>query len=212
MKFKKTIIFTLFLMQLASTPYAAAKNNKDQLSDEIVKISRFGVTFQKPDSWFEPYSSIVVENIHKLDKDKEKISEILSTSNESMYIGSYYRHDPSKVAGVIPTINVLIRKSPHYDFSSFRKLIELTNQSASTVFNNYSLIKEVTETTISGKKVVYLSYEFDINTADGKKYHVNSTTYAIPFDKAFMQISMSEGVPIENSGLFSKFIKSLKIE
>ncbi len=148
MKIIKTILFTVLVMQLAFTPYADAKNNKDQLSDEKVEISGFGVTFQKPDSWFEPHSSIVVENIRKLDKDKEKISEILSTSNESMYVGSYYKHDPSKVAGVIPTINVLIRKSPHYDFSSFRELIELTNQSASTVFNNFSSVQDVTETTI----------------------------------------------------------------
>jgi hypothetical protein len=175
---------------------------------EPVKLERYGVSFRAPKNWFVPERSKIVENIRKLDSEKEDISAILASHRGSITIATYLRHDPRGHAGMIPTINVLGRSNPHSTFEAFRKMIAASSVSVGSVLRNYVVKASPAERTLAGRRVVVFAAEYDISTAAGADYRVSSTTYAIPCGEIFLQISMSESIPAKQSQVFERFIGS----
>lgn len=209
---KSKLIIALFLMLLVVTSAAIANSDNNRLSDEIVQVPKLGVTFKKPNMWVTPDLTAMVANINKLDDDKENISKIIATHKGSIPVATFSKYDPSTYPGIIPTINVLIRANPYKDFPTFFRFIEMSSRSFVNVLNNCTITKKVTESTISGEKVVFFIAEFDINTAEETTHHVKNITYSIPFDNAFIQVSMSEETSSNNLDLFSDFMNSFIIK
>jgi len=206
---KKTLITSLLMISVATF---GVDTNRNKLSKEKVKITSLGVSFNKPNKWFNLNQNAVIENLKKFDTTKENVAEILATTKNSVPVGSFYKSDPRTTPGVIPTINVSINKNTTKTSADFNKMLKSSCYSMSRMLNNFKLIKDLSSTSIGGRQSLYFVAEFDLHAADKSKYHIRSTTYAIPFKDAFIQISMSEESPVSNNKLFSKFIKSFEIK
>ncbi len=209
---KYLIIVPFVILALSSFSVLFANNEKDYLCNETIKISRYGLTLKKPNKWIEPNESLIATNIKYLDDKDEKISEILKSHQGSIYVGSFHKYDPAKYPGIIPTINISIRKNVDKNFSSFIQTMDKSKINMSKILNNFKIIEDIKEIKISGKSIIFFSATFDLFVMNAGSFSIRSTVYAIPFDDSFLQISMSEELPEKNSKLFSNFINSLNIQ
>lgn len=176
--------------------------------EETIKLERYGISFRAPSGWFVPEREKIVENIRKLDSEKEDIRAILASHRGSIAIATYLRHDPRGQTGMIPTINVIGRPNPHKTFEMFRDMIAASAASLGSALRNYSIKAPPAESSVAGRRAVALTAEYDISAAGGNTSRVAGTTYAIPCGDIFLQISMSESLPAKHSDIFDRFIKS----
>jgi hypothetical protein len=77
----------------------------------------------------------------------------------------FYKYDPKKYAGLIPTIQVNIRPYLFKDFGSFFKTLTEQAYSFEELFEGFSFEVEPTEVEISGIKSFYFVMNFDINSS-----------------------------------------------
>ena len=198
------LIFTAASLARGARPVA----DKTYLESEPVVLERFGVSFRSPRGWFTPQRETMIDNIRKLDSDKENIAAILATQRGSLPLASYLKHDPRGHAGMIPTINVIGRPNPHNAFEVFRDAVAAQSRLIGATLRNYQVTTPVTERDVSGRRVVYFVAEFDLAREAGDSYRVSSTTYTIPCGEIFLQISMSEAMPVKHGAIFDQFINS----
>lgn len=205
-------IFSLssLVLLLAITFGASVAADKNQLSNEFVQMPNLGVKFKKPNGWLNPNEKAMIDNLKKIDANIENIPKILATHKGTVQLYIFHKEDPAKYPGIIPTINVLVRYNPSNDFATFMKFIKKSSDSASAVLHNWSVKKPLSEETISGKKVVSFSADFNLTTADGNTHSIRNITYSIPFAESFIQVSMSESNPPKNEKLFLKFINAFE--
>ena len=187
---------------------ARPEADKAELENKRVEIGRFGVSFRAPRGWFNPQPEVMIDNIRKLDSGKEDIAAILGTNRGSLLVATYLKHNPRGHVGMIPTINVIGRPNPHNSFDGFREGVAAQSLAIGSTLRNYQVITPVSERDIAGRHVVYFAAEFDLSRQGGENYRISSTTYAIPCGELFLQISMSESMPVKHRAIFDEFISS----
>ncbi len=207
--FRSTLKSIIALTFLCSTAFSA---DKTQLSDDVVSLNQLGVSFRKPNDWFNANEFQMVNNINKLDVKKEDIPKFLATHRGTLHLASFSKEDPSTHQGIIPTINVLVRQNPNNDFSSFMDAMKSASMAMGKILKNYTITQPVIEKSLSGKKVTYFVAEFDLSAADGKTYQIKSTTYSIPLGDVFIQLSMSEEKGDNSEVMFPKFAKAFEFK
>lgn len=170
-----------------------------------------GIVFERPSGWFALGDRERIANLKKFEFSKEQLSKLLADDRSSTVIAVFYRDDPSKTPGIIPTIQIIIRPKPGApDFEQFKKSI-VRSIANTDLLDEFSLIGEVETPVISNVRSVLLHGRFRL-VHQSKSYTIKVRTVAIPRDDYFLQISMSdeddEGWPERE---FTQFIDSLKV-
>ena len=179
---------------------------------DLVTLKRYGLSFRPPSGWFAPDGGKMVENLRKLDSEKEDLRAFLASHRGSIPIATYSQHDPRGRKGIIPTINVIGRPNPHHTFEAFEAMIAASSASMGAVLRNYAVKTAPAARVIGGRRSVVFAAEYDISTAAGDTYRVVGTTCAIPCGDIFLQISTSEAVPAQHHDLFERFFASFVFE
>ena len=203
------------MLILTSASFARAARpaaDKAELESKPVVIERFGVSFRGPRGWFTPQREAMIENIRKLDSSKEDVAAILATLRGSIQLATYLKHDQRGHAGMIPTINVIGRPNPHTTFELFRDAIAAQSRAIGSTLRNYQVTTPAAERDLAGQRGVSFVAEFDLARPGGENYRVSSTTYAIPRGEIFLQISMSEAIPVKTGAIFNEFINSFSFQ
>ena len=212
----RTHLFIVALLisatRLLANSSATGSPNLSAVDDQPVVLQRYGVSFKPPRGWFTPSREKIVENIEKLDRDLENLQAILATQRGSLVLATYLKEDPRGVAGMVPTINLIARPNPHREFERFRAGIEQQANSIGGVLRNHVIRTAPQEQTVGGRRVMQFVSEFELATAAGGSYNVTSTTYAIPCGEIFLQVSMNEGLPVKQAGVFDEFISSFRFD
>lgn len=180
---------------------------------EQFKNKAFNFTMDKPTDWIEGKTNQILKNLNKYEIDDALDKEFKKTRDNTIPLAIFYKYDPKKYAGLIPTIQVNIRPYLFEDFGSFFKTLTEQAYSFEELFEGFSFEVEPTEVEISGIKSFYFVMKFDMQPQKGQKIKVRSRTYAIPYGKYFFQINFtdSQDPKEDNSTLFDKLIKTVKI-
>ena len=200
------VTILIFATRLLASSSATDSPNLSAVDEKPVVLQRYGVSFKPPRGWFTPSRDKIVENIKKLAGDTQDVQAILATHRGSIAVATYLKEDPRHVAGMVPTINVIARPNPHREFEGFRAAIEEQAKNIGGVLRNHVLKTAPAEQNVGGRRVMSFESEFTLATAAGGSYNVTSTTYAIPCGEIFLQVSMNEGLPVKQAGVFDEFI------
>lgn len=203
----KVYMKQLNLTLLLSFIFLFAFDCLSQISEAETK----DITFEKPSGWFEMGSQERLANLKKFEFSKKQLNQLLANDKASSVIAVFYRDDPSKTPGIIPTIQVVIRPKPGAPtFEHFKNSI-VRSIANTSLLEDFSLIGEVETPEISGIRSVLLHGRFKL-VHQSKSYTIKARTFAIPRDDHFLQISMSGE---ENKGWpereFTQFIESIRI-
>ena len=168
------------------------------------------ITFEKPANWIERTDFQRQENLQKYEFSDEQLTKQVEIDKTSRFLAVIYRDDPKKVAGIIPTIQVLIRPLPNITFERFKTTVVSSLFEAGAV-DNLKLVGDVETPTVSGVRSVMFNTTFDLK-AENLIYTIRNRNYAIPRGKYFIQISMSDENDEDwTETEFSAFIESVKI-
>lgn len=168
----------------------------------------------KPVDWLENTDVTVLENLNKFDLKEDELKVMIENHENSLTVASYYKYDPSTRAGLIPTINVLLRLNPNRDFESFFRAIAKSAESMKSLFSDFIFLEEPRMLEIDGQRTVYFVGTFTMKSAAGKPIKVRSRNYAIPVGTTFYQISFmddSRDKEEDCSALFDGLQNSIRI-
>jgi hypothetical protein len=209
---RSALLSGMVVATLCSVPLLShAESDKDRLGEDIVRFDWLGVSFRAPNQWHRPSQENYVENLERYHADEEKKLRDWFESQGTVPIATFHKYDPDRVTGTIPTINIVALLNATRNYEAFLSSVESNRRSFEQVFNNLSWIVEPVEVLVAGTRSVRLVFEYDLTGEDERTYRIRSIIYAIPFNSAFLQVSMVDEVPSKNSELFAEFIGAFRI-
>jgi hypothetical protein len=168
------------------------------------------LTFEKPLGWFEADNNLRTSNLKKYGFSKSSLAKLSANDRSSGVVAVFYRDDPKKTQGIIPTIQVILRpKAATVSFDQFKKAI--ANPAIFASLEEFALAEDVKTIEVSSVKSVLMNATFRLRMGD-ELFQIKTRTYAIPREYYFIQISMSD----ENDAgwtekEFSDFISTIQI-
>ena len=168
-----------------------------------------GFTLELPDGWYDASQLDIQENLTRYDIGDDEIAELMKTHRGSIPVHIYLKHDPSQHAGIIPTIQVLIRPNNARNLEEFTQMMERSLDQMDEVMTNLTINQNLATVTVGNHEGVYLITEFDMSYA-GETQRVRSWTYAIPFSKYFFQINFSDIPSDDCSELYKGVLEKIR--
>lgn len=181
------------------------------VSQTRFEMKPFGFSMQEPTDWIPQLRSNLVENIKSLD-DSDRIDAILKNHKGDIAVRSFLKYDPSTVAGLIPTVNVNVRRKSTNDFAVFKKELIASTEFVKNNVDNFVFLSNPTEIEISGIRSVYMVLTYSVKREDGQILKPRSRIYAIPIKGYFIQVNLIDG-QTENDCTkeFDELVKTIKI-
>ena len=181
-------------------------------AQEKIENKEYGFSMAHPRKWKVSSEDQAMKNLNLLDFSDAKLIELLKKNNNSISLGTIYKYDIKKHAGLIPTIKINVRINPAEDFDDFKSLITQSSQSFRTLFPDFQYIQQPVEVEISGVKGILFIGKYSIMSKNGQSLKVRSRTYAIPYKKYFFQVNFTDGQVLDDcSNEFDELVKSIKI-
>ena len=180
-------------------------------SPEQKKQSGFYIT--KPENWKTLSDDKLISNLQKFDISEEKMSEILKNHNGSAVLAIYMKYDPKEYPGLIPTIQVNMRKSGAVNYEGFKKVMVNSIEQFKQVFDNFTIVEGPFDIEVDGHKTFWFMSTFDMKTQAGDVWTVRSWTYGIYNGNHFYQLNFSDEVngPDDCAALYKEVLKSVKL-
>ena len=180
---------------------------------ELFKDETFGFQIEEPKKWFEATNQDLINNLSKFELSDKSHSKMLSDHNGSIMLISYYKYDPKKYDGLIPTIQINVRSKQNNNFQEFKNDIINSSNGFKKHFPDFKFIVEPSELDINGTKSVYFIGEFTMKTQYGELLKVRSRTYAIPQKDYFFQLNFTDSSEkkLDCSHLFDELVRSVKV-
>jgi len=182
-------------------------------AQERVEDKRFGFSMEKPEEWHTVTQEVTASILEKFNFSKEEMERLLKSHNNSIRIGSFMKYKPQTHAGIIPTINILVRKNPvpASNFDDFFDMMEASIKQMKSLFTNFVIQKGPDTVTLSNKKVFFAIVTYTMESG-GKKYDIRTRTYSIPGDGYFIQLSMIDAPKSEDcTALYDKLQQSVSL-
>ncbi|MCY2688586.1 hypothetical protein [Salinimicrobium sp. TH3] len=174
--------------------------------------SQFGFSMAEPENWTQADNDDLLKNLSKIDLKEEDLKKLISDHNGSLLLTSFYKYNLSTHAGLIPTIQVNVRKNDTRNFNEFTSLITQSANSFKQYFPDFSFETAPKVVEIGGIKSIYFVGKFSMQTANGESLKVRSRTYAIPHGNYFFQLNFTDGqITEDNSDLFDALAKTVRI-
>lgn len=153
------------------------------------RIEAYGFSMVKPKDWLENKDISVLKNLNRFDLKDDELKTLIESHENSLTLASYYKYHPSTRAGLIPTVNILLRPNPNRDFESFFRAIAASAASMKSVFNDFVFLEEPRMLELDGQRTIYFVCTFTMKATDGKPIKARSRNYAIPVGMTFYQLS-----------------------
>ena len=126
--------------------------------------SELKFTMTSPDKWRKTTNSEIFDNIDKFKLTQNQLEKYIADHKGSVLFVSYTKYDPSQHAGLIPTIQVNIRKNPTKTFEDFFQTMKKSSESMQNYFKDFVYIDKPQKLKIDGKEAFYFSSKFTMTT------------------------------------------------
>jgi hypothetical protein len=187
-----------FLTLLVSTQVLSAQTSYHNKA--------FGIAFQIPKGWMLGTGTPTVKDEFYTDAERDKILQ----NEKSIYLGDYFFGPASIGFGLIPKFQVNVVNKPEKTYLAYKKKFEDSAKKMSTFLTNFKVIKQPTETTVSGIKCMYIISEYTM-VVQGINRSVRNRTYGVPYKNYLFHLSLIDGEDQDKTEDFDAFINSIKI-
>jgi hypothetical protein len=179
---------------------------------EPVSVPKFGFSIQPPKGWITANKDDRNENIKRLEMSEDAVKKLLESDKGTTSLMSYFRQDPNTTAGLIPVVNVDVRRMAPVPYQQFKADLSKSTDGLRTYFPDIKL-SDPADVDISGIRSVLFTSTFTMKTADGQILRVRNRVYGIPMGNYFFQISLNDGQEkeLDCTHEFDQVIRSIKI-
>lgn len=176
---------------------------------QIAASASTSIGFKKPEGWFESDQKARDQNIKKFDFFDEQLNSMFEREKSGRVLAVFLKHDPQRVEGIIPTIQVILRPKGKMTFEQFSK--SLAASITPEQLPNYKIIGEPKAQDVAAIVSVLFDSTFDLQYGD-EVFGIRTRMYAIPRSTYFYQITMSDKDGDKwPEKEFTEFINSVKI-
>lgn len=195
-------------------PSAAAPSSSEApLLESTFAAPGLGFSIGKPRGWLVQENPDLVSNVRKYRFDDDEFRAILRRSGTNKPLVSFFRDDPTKVAGVIPTVHILAVPHEATDAASFRAMVEASFEQLRPSLRDLEVEQPLSPVRVDGAEALALSLRFSLPTPDGGTANLRSRTVAIPRGRSFVQVSFTSLAGEEGqAALFDALVESIVLD
>ena len=181
-------------------------------SQETFSSKVWAFAIQKPKDWETITKSYRDENIDKFEFSEKAQKLIMESDKGFSFLTGYRKYNPETHEGLIPGIQVAVRKKGPSAFATFKEQILKSSNDFKKELKDFKVIEE-TEVEISGKKALKAIYTFTVAMTDGQVLKARSRMYWIPRETYFFQVSFNDGIDpeVDCSVEFDALVKTISI-
>jgi hypothetical protein len=179
---------------------------------EPVAVTKFGFSIQPPKGWITANKDVRNENVRRLEMSDDALKKLLESDKGTTSLLSYFRQDPNTTAGLVPVVNVDVRRMAPVPYQQFKADLTKSADGLKTYFPDIKFGAPA-DVEIGGIRSVLFTSTFTMKTADGQILQVRNRVYGIPMGNYFFQISLNDGPEkeLDCTHEFDQVIKSIKI-
>ncbi|MEL6639063.1 MAG: hypothetical protein AAFW73_20705 [Bacteroidota bacterium] len=192
--------------------YLALATSTGLMAQEVFQNEQYGFSMTSPEGWQVQQEEDILKNLDKYDFDEEQLQELLAKRNGSIPLISFFKYDPKTHAGLIPTIQILVRSNPTPSFEYFEQMINQSAGDLKNVLEDFTLIESPRVVEVSGQPAIFLTGTYSLGTKRGAKLYARTRVYAVPKGAYFFQIAFIDAQEGEDcSELFDALLQSIQI-
>lgn len=180
-------------------------------AQEHLEFKPFGFSVDAPKDWYKAQGGQLIENMNRFDLTDIQRNAMLEDLDKSNQVIAYYKYDPFKTRGIIPTINIAIKETKVKSFEKFKLFIDKNGEPLKGVLKNFvstpAQIKRIDNTNVW---LTIATYDYKDPTRKEVKL-LNKMIY-IYKGGFYITVSFIEEVGKEdNSAVFDEMLKTVKL-
>jgi hypothetical protein len=174
--------------------------------------ARSGFEMAAPEGWHRITSEGIVENLGQVSMSPADMRKLLANSAASTVVVAYTKYQPAAHAGLIPKIQVSLRRNPAKTFDTFFKAISQSTAELKTYFPDFELTDPAREVPVGGRRAVRFGGTYSLETRSARRLQVRTRTYAVMHGEAFFQINFIDGADDDCSAVFDALLGTIRFE
>lgn len=170
-----------------------------------------GFYMEAPQGWHPVTTEGMVANL-QAQIDPARMRQILTNMSSTTVLAVYQRYLPDEHRGLIPKIQVSVRRNPAKTFDAFRTAIIKSTDQLRALFPDMTLIQPVHEVSVGGRRAVTFTANYTVDMKIAGKLQVRSRTYAVPIDDSFFQLAFTDGSGEDCAAIFDALIGTVRFD
>ncbi len=170
-----------------------------------------GFYMEAPQGWHPLKTEGMVANL-QAQIDPARMRQILANMSSSTVLAVYQKYLPDKHPGLIPKIQVSVRRNPAKTFDAFRAAITKSADQLRELFPDMTLIQPIHDVSVGGRRAVTFTATYSMDTKVAGKLQVRSRAYAVPIDDYFFQFGFTDGSGEDCAAIFDALIGTVRFE
>jgi hypothetical protein len=172
--------------------------------------SASGFSMAAPDGWHALSKQGVLDNMGKFKFTPAELESLLA--NHSGPIVAYQKYRSDAHAGLIPTIQVNLRRNPTKTFDEFVSSIARSIEAPKAVLPGFALIQAPHVVEVGGRRAVVFTSTYDLVTKRAETMKVRARTYAVPVGATFFQVNFIDGPDDDCAALFDQLVGTIRFD
>jgi hypothetical protein len=170
-----------------------------------------GFYMAAPEGWHPVTAEGMVANL-QVQIDPAQMRQIVTNLSASTVLAVYQKYLPAQHRGLIPKVQVTLRRSPAKTFDGFRMAVARSAEQLRKVFPDVTFIQPLHEVSVGGRRGVSFTATYSLDTKTAGTLQVRALTYAIPNDDTFFQFSMTDGSGEDCVAIFAELMRTVRFE
>lgn len=163
-----------------------------------------------PEGWHSISNQGLIDNLGRIKISPAQLDKLLA--NRSAPVVAYTKYRPDAHAGLIPTVQVSVRRNPAKTFSGFMSLITRSIDEPKAVLPAFELTQAPRVVLVGGRQAVVFAATYALETKNAGTMTVRARTYAVPNGTTFFQINFIDGPNDDCAVLFDQLVRTIRFD
>lgn len=169
-----------------------------------------GFAMSAPEGWHPISDQGLIDNLGKIKISPAQLDALLA--NRSAPVVAYTKYRPDAHAGLIPTIQVSVRRNPAKTFDGFVSLITRSIDEPKAALPAFELTQAPGVVLVGGRQAVVFASTYALETKHAGTITVRARTYAVPNGTTFFQINFLDGPNDDCAVLFDQLVRTIRFD
>jgi hypothetical protein len=178
-------------------------------AQEKLSFNYYKFSFQQPKDWMMIDKDGIAQNLDRFKTSDEFRQQAEKNLKNDATRVSFYKYDPKKVSGIIPTIHVILKDTKVKTFENFKKSVVIAEKKAGGILTNYKMLS-TQDIEIAEHKSIKIKSVYDFVNPKGEGVVLSSTTIYIYKGNQYASLTLiDEPVREENSKVLEAMVKTI---
>ncbi len=173
---------------------------------------RSGFAMTAPQGWHRMTTEGIADNLGNVKLGADELRKLLANFSTSTVVATYIKYQPTAHAGLIPKVQVDLRRSPAKTFDAFFKAIVRSTGDFKAYFPDFELTGPAREVLVGGRRAVLFTATYSLEMKNAGRLNVRTRTYAVLSGQAFFQISLTDGPSDDCSATFDAVVETIRFD